>query len=203
MYGLLMEEISKSIKEKDMGIQIKGINNKIGSLLWVDDVLLIATEGKELQKSLNITNETSNKYHVEYGESKSNVLQVKNTKKKKEEMTFNIGEMQLKCTDKYKYLGHLQNSKNNNEDHMAMTKGKTEAAYQKMMALTGSSDFMQIEMETIWKVVEACIIPIIIYGGEAWKMTSQNLKAANMLLDNIIKRILKTHLKALPEKHSI
>ena len=46
-------------------------------------------------------------------------------------------------------------------------------------------------METIWKVVEACIIPIITYGGEVWDMTQQNFKAANQILDRILKRILK------------
>ena len=74
---------------------------------------------------------------------------------------------------------------------MKMTKAKTEAAFQKMMSLTGSSDFMQIEMETIWTVIEACIIPIIIYGGEAWQMTEKNYKLANQILDNILSRILK------------
>ena len=191
MYGLLMDEISKEIKKENIGIKTTEEAERKGSLLWVDDVLLITTEGEDLQKSLNITNETSDKYHVEYGEPKSNVLKVKHTRKKKEE-NFYIGDQQLKEADKYKYLGHLQNSKNNNNDHMQMTKGKTEAAYQKMMALTGGSDFMQIEMETIWTVLEACIIPIIIYGGEAWEMTTQNFKTANMLLDNILKRILKT-----------
>ena len=39
--------------------------------------------------------------------------------------------MTLDRTEKYKYLGHIQNNKNNNEDHMRQLKGKTEAAYQK------------------------------------------------------------------------
>ena len=60
-----------------------------------------------------------------------------------------------------------------------------------MMALTGNSNFHMIEMETIWKVVEACIIPIITYGGETWEMKQTNYKPANQILDNILKRILK------------
>ena len=192
LYGLLMDEVSKEVKKEDMGIKIDGINEKQGCLLWVDDVLLINTEKVEFQKSLDITNETSNKYHVEYGEPKSNAMKIKHTRKKVEEEKFHLGEMQLKNTPKYKYLGLLQNDKNNLDDHMEAVRGKTEAAYQKMMALTGNSSFMLIEMETIWMVVQACITPIIVYAGETWEMTTKNYKKANMLLDNILKRILKT-----------
>ena len=67
MYGLLMDEISKEIKKENIGIKTTEEAERKGSLLWVDDVLLITTEGEDLQKSLNITNETSDKYHVEYG----------------------------------------------------------------------------------------------------------------------------------------
>ena len=45
-----------------------------------------------------------------------------------------------------------------------------------MMALIGNSNFHMIEMETIWKVVEACIIPIITYGGEVWEMNHATYK---------------------------
>ena len=77
----------------------------------MDDVSLATTQNQELQKSLDITNETSNKYHVEYGESKSNVLKIKHTRKKTEEKNFKIGEMNLEITKKYKYLRYIQNEK--------------------------------------------------------------------------------------------
>ena len=53
------------------------------------------------------------------------------TRKKEDTQKFSIGALQLKNTDKHKSLGHLQNDRNNNEDHMKMTKAKTEAAFQK------------------------------------------------------------------------
>ena len=191
MYGLLMDEVSKNIEKEDMGIKIEGIDNKIGSLLWVDDVILITTKPQELQKSLDITDDTSNKYHVEYGQSKSNSQIIKHRKRINNQVNFKLGGMTLEQTEKYKYLGHIQNDKNNNEDHYKQLKGKIEAAYQKMIALTGNSNFSMIEMETIWKVVEACIIPIITYGGETWEMNKKTYKPVNQMLDNIIKRILK------------
>ena len=66
-----------------------------------------------------------------------------------------------------------------------------EAAYQKMIALIGNASFSEIQMETIWTVTQACISPIITYGGEINENTTTNYKKVNMIMDNIIKRILK------------
>ena len=58
--------------------------DKIGCLQWVDDNLLAATNGYDLQKALDITNTTSNEYHVEYGQPKSNTQLIKSKKKEEE-----------------------------------------------------------------------------------------------------------------------
>ena len=97
---------------------------KKGSLLWVDDVLLITTGGAELQQSLDITDDTSKTYHIEYGQSKSNSQIIKRKNKAAKSETFKLGDVPLDNTDKYKYLGYIQNSKNNNEDHIKYIKGQ-------------------------------------------------------------------------------
>ena len=100
--------------------------------------------------------------------------------------------MELEYTNKYKYLGHMQNEQNNLQDHLKCTRAKVEAAYQKLIALTGNATFHEIEMETIWTVVETCILPIITYSGEAWGNSKKDYKEANTIYENILKRILKT-----------
>ena len=191
LYGIIMDEISKELQEKNQGISIAENGIKQGTLLWVDDVFLIALEG-ELQNPLDITNEISNKYHIEYGEQKSNALPIKTGKRKIKENKYHLGEMELKTTEKYKYLGYLQNTKNNNEDHIKAVKGRTEAAYQQMMALAGNSSFENVEMEAIWTVLKACITPAITYSGEAWEPSKKNYHSANQIMDGVLKRILKT-----------
>ena len=97
---------------------------KNGSLLWVDDVLIITTKTDELQQALDITDETSGTYHIEYGQSKSNTQIIGRRRKAEEQITFNLGDIPLEMTDKYKYLGLIQNSKNNHEDHITQCKEK-------------------------------------------------------------------------------
>ena len=75
MYGAIMDEVSKELEKEKQGIIISENGAEKGSLLWVDDVFLIAMEG-ELQKPLDITDEISSKYHIEYGKPKSNSLPI-------------------------------------------------------------------------------------------------------------------------------
>ena len=48
-----------------------------------------------------------------------------------------------------------------------------------------------VEMETILKVVEACILPIITYSGEIWEINNNVFKEINTIMDKILKRVLK------------
>merc|ERR1712062_79961 len=168
-----MDEINKKLIEENEGINLYNdeTNPKIPCLLWVDDVFLL-TKDEQLEKALTTTDEITKTYHVLFGEPKSNALTIKHKRKRKEQEQVkekNIGEIKLKEAESYKYLGYIQNSRNNDDDHIKGLKGKVEAAYQKMMAIVGNTHFNDIEMETIWTLTEACILPIITYSGEAWK----------------------------------
>ena len=187
-YALLIDEINKEILKHNLGSLEEGIAEIIAyCLLWMDDVALIATDPTNLQIMLDITNETSNRYHVEFGEPKSRILKIG---KGKTNVDFTLGEMKLQYTEKYDYLGEILNSKGNLTDHIVKIKGKTEAAYQTLLALAGNKQFHNIEMKAIWKMVEACIIPITTYAGETRNQTIKENKEINGILDNIIKRIL-------------
>ena len=83
------------------------------------------------------------------------------------------------------------NNKGNLKDHIKMTKGKAEAAYQKILTTAGNATFHHIEMEVIWKTLETNISPILTYSGDVWKATKKE-EEINRVYDNIIKRILKT-----------
>ena len=60
-----------------------------------------------------------------------------------------------------------------------------------IFTLGGNEEFHNIEMSTIWKLLDTCIIPIITYGAEAWTTTKAEENAIQKILDNIIKRIIK------------
>ena len=186
-YALLIDEINKDITKKNPGTYVGSLEEKIGCLLWMDDGLLISSEPKELQLMLEITNAIAGKYHIEFGEEKFNVMKIGRSKNNPE---FTLGDMNLKYTDKYKYLGYIQNNKNNLEDHIKALKGKVENAYQTLLAIAGNKNFNNIEMQTIWELTQSCIASTIAYSNEIWNPGKTEQEKINRIMDNIIKRIL-------------
>ena len=188
-YGVQMDEINKEIEKLDLTMPIQGTDKKVGCLLWVYDVLLATTEPETQQKQLDTTDEISGRYHIEFGKDKSKTMTIGKDKSKRE---FKLGNMDIQYQEKYTYLGLVQNDKNKIGDHIKKMKGQVEGAYQKMIALMGNTAFQGIEMEVAIEYYEKCIIPIITTGGEAWTPTKYNYKELNKIMDNILKRLLKT-----------
>ena len=60
---------------------------------------------KDLQTLLNITVNKANKYHMVFRDEKSKIM-VMNTKKELKN-TMKLGNMTLKTTENYKYLGEI------------------------------------------------------------------------------------------------
>ena len=47
-------------------------------------------------------------------------------------------------------------------------------------------------MKTIWKLIDTCLIPTLLYATETWTTTKNEIKHIQIIFYNIIKRILKT-----------
>ena len=158
-YANLIDEIAKEINMEKIGTTKIGTTEIEGCLLWMDDVALIHKNKIKLQKMLDITDEVAKRYHVKFGPEKSQTITIG----KNQETKFKLGDMEMDNTETYKYLGITINNKGTMEDHIKKLKGKTEAALQTIFNLAGNKNFNQIEMKTIWKLVETCILPIILH----------------------------------------
>ena len=182
-----MDEIAKEISKHNKGCTIPGHQEKLGCLLLMDDVALITDKKAEIQELLNITQEIASKYHIEFGAEKTKCMVIGSNYKP----SLKIGNMEIKTTNKYKYLGEIIQDKMSLENNISENRGKAEGALQTILAIAGDPALKGIQMNTIWKLVETCIVPIITYGSETWEPTKKEITASNQILDSIIKRILK------------
>ena len=189
MYALMMDETNKALMETDLGVKIPHTDTKVPCLLWMDDVVLAETKPERAQKELDITNHTSLKYHVEYGMPKTKYLRMGQPKKP---ITLLLGKQILEETDKYTYLGEINNNKMNMSDQIKAIERKVEAAYQTLIAVAEDREFKKIKMQSIWTLVNTCIVPIIAYASETWHITKQEKKKLNQIMDKILRRILMT-----------
>ena len=187
LYSAMMDEIAKAVSERGIGIPIPKSKDKIGCLLWMDDVVLLSDNEKDMQDLLDITYTIAGKYHIEFGEEKSKTIKMNMPKK---DVQFKLGTMDILNTEQYKYLGEYITAKNDMSKQIKELKGKTEAALQTILSIAGDPMLRGIQMGTIWKLLNTCIMPIILYGSETWNLKKKEEKEINQILDNVLKRIL-------------
>ena len=186
-YATVMDEIAKEIEKRNIGVPIPNSNRRIGCLLWMDDVVLLAENEKDLQEMLTITKKTADKYHIVFGQEKSKTM---NTTTKANKESKIMGEMMLEETAKYKYLGELITKRGTLIPQIEEAERKAQATLQTILTIAGDPTMKGIQMDTMWKLVETCIIPTITYGSETWEMNKKETQLSNRTLDNILKRIL-------------
>ena len=184
-YATLIDEISKELKNRNLGIET-ATGEKMDSLLWMDDVCLIHYDLEILQEMLNITNHVAKKYHIEFGAPKCKVVKIGNGPKSK--ITLN-GQV-LDEVNTYKYLGEMINNKGNLEAHIKELDGKILAATQNILTETGNKEFKGMKMEAIWQLTEAIILPIITYGAEGWDPTKREMDQLQVIFNRTLKNLL-------------
>ena len=110
-YALLIDEINTEITKKNLATYVGSLDEK---------------QAAYYQLMLKITNAIAGRYHIGFGEEKNNVMKIGRSKNNPE---FTLRDVNLKYTDKYKYLGYIQNNKNNLEDHIKALRGEVENGY--------------------------------------------------------------------------
>ena len=122
-YATLMDEITKEISKNDMGLELRN-GEKLRDLLWMDDVLMIHENAKEVQKMLDVTNHIALKKHIEFGAPKCKIVKIGRGPKTQ----IILNGVILEEVPAYKYLGNMINSKGNLEAQIETLKGKIHAA---------------------------------------------------------------------------
>ena len=191
LYSGHIDDTTVLSKKLNLGVTVNSHGDLIAVIHWVDDIFGAETNPRDFQKLLDAINEIRNRYHIEFREEKSKVMII-GGKKDTPRPIFKIGDITLEYTEKYKYLGEVINSKNNLENQIEELEKKIEGAYQTILKVAKDRVFKNIEMETIWKLLETSIQAIILYGSETWNPRKKDWAELNKLQDSLIKRILMT-----------
>ena len=184
-YATLMDEISKELQQRNLGIETQQ-NYILDSLLWMDDVCLIHHDLQKLQEILDVTNHVANKYHIQFGAAKCKVVR----KGKGRKGTLKLNGEVLEEVPSYKDLGEIINSKGNLSDHIAEVARKIKGATTRIIAEAGNKEFKGIKMKAIWQLVDSIIIPILTYASESWMPTKKEKAKLQTILNDAIKTIL-------------
>ena len=135
------------------------------ALMYADDLIIMSTTQKGLQKSLDALNDFCKKWKLDINYKKTKCMTFSKGSNTKN-FNFKINSKNVINTKEYKYLGITINSKNCTfTPTLADLSSK---ANKVIYALYSKIPFKFAPIKTMLKLFDTCVVPILLYGSEVW-----------------------------------
>ena len=163
LFNLFINDIFQAVSNNDM-ITIDNVNY-FNTLMYADDLIILAPTHRALQKSLDGLYSYCEKWQLNINMKKTKCMTfAKGTNTKDKDFTLNGKPIQFTRT--YKYLGIIINSMK-----CSFTAALEDLSCKAKKALYGLFSKLPIHITPLptWiKLFDTCIAPILLYGSEIW-----------------------------------
>ncbi|TWW56294.1 hypothetical protein D4764_08G0002810 [Takifugu flavidus] len=148
---------------------------KISSLLFADDVVLLAPSNRDLQQMLGRFATDCEVAGMQISTSKSEYMVLA---RKKVECLLRVGEEVLPQVEEFKYLGILFTSEGRMKREIDRRIGAASAV---MWALNRSAVVKrELSRKARLSIYRSIYVPVLTYGHQCWVMTERTIQAAEM-----------------------
>ena len=103
IFNLYLNDLTLDLEEAGLGIDIDGVN--VSTLLYADDLALVAETEDNLQRLLDILSNWCNKNNMQANLDKTKVVNFRNKSISKTERRFLFNNQSIEIASSYKYLG--------------------------------------------------------------------------------------------------
>jgi endonuclease/exonuclease/phosphatase family metal-dependent hydrolase len=176
LFTAALEGIFKKLNWSKMGINING--KFLSHLRFADDIILFATNKRQLQKMLTQLNEKSQKIGLKMNLSKTKIMT-----NIEDDTIIKIGNEVIEVVENYKYLGHnLKLGLANQTAEVTRRIGLGWAAFGKLNYIFKSKMNNSLKR----KVFDSCVLPVLTYGAETLTLTrasSNKLRVAQRAME--------------------
>jgi exonuclease III len=187
---------------QNAGLGVNHGEDRIASLLLMDDIVLVAESAGQLQEMLEVLDNFAKEWHLTFSQTKSKVMIVKpsppstsNTITSRAPIGPNkwkLGELILKETDSYTYLGEVITSDSGFGPQLKHLRQKMYAHTNRILA-TGSDEVLsRIKMSTFLELHEKCLLPALLYNSETWILSANDINMLNTLQTQAFQKYMKT-----------
>ena len=165
LFNIYINDLVFDLDRLGLGVNLHE-NLRISSLLYADDLVIVAESENDLQQLLNEVYNWCYKWKLNINNSKSNVIHFRKSRVKKSTFVFNVGEKHLEIVSQYKYLGIVL------DEHLNFNKASEVLGGAAGRALSVIiSKFKNIHgmgYETFTKLFHSCVSPILDYSCCIW-----------------------------------
>ena len=174
LFSLSINEVAKDINTLTRGgYQFTPGSQPVKSLMFADDVSLLADTPRDLQHAINILDMSASKFGLKININKTEIIVFrKGGYLNKDEKWFLQGQ-KIYVVNNYKYLGFTLTTKLSGKVAMAEYVGRAKAkVYSIMKTLKALGRF---SMSIILKFFDAQVVPSLLYASDVWGLVPYDL----------------------------
>jgi hypothetical protein len=170
LYSLFVNDAARELEAAGLGVRYKG--RWCGIMLYADDIVLLANDGAELQKMIDILVKFSQKWRYHMHPEKSEVMVIGVAPKKR---TWTLNGKAMKTVTSFKYLGvDIQRNGNWNE----LFKRLIRRAHHRTDMLVGMGMRAHVySVETAAHLWHSLVAPLLEYGAAICEPTSKYIES--------------------------
>ena len=164
LFNLFINDLATMLKSLGMGVPIG--DDRLCTLLYADDIVILAENESDLEIMLNNLFEWCNNNCMSVNLKKSNVAHFRPSKIEKTKYVFKFGNNIMDITEKYTYLGIMLTE---HLDYNLMAKVVAQSASRALgLLITKCKSMGGLPFPVYTKLYDSLVQPVISYGAAVW-----------------------------------
>ena len=159
---------------------------RINCLLFQDDIVKIETSNHKMNKSNKIITQYQQMNLMEFHQDKSKYMSTEKVK-----ATIKLGEIVLKETDSYVYLGDIISTDGTLKETIEARNKSCTSTLAELNSILEETAPENILIEAVITYHNSIIIPKLCLNSETWDLSSTELQALEVIQNKSIKRMLR------------
>ena len=187
-----INDLIKELSKIDEGVIING-NRTVNTLAYADNLIVLATSERGLQRLIDVTNEWCCQWRITINVDKTKIIHFRRGNVKETNVEFTLGDKKLDKVNRYRYLGLdvgfcLQNSLINEQ----LSAAGSHALGQLINKTKSNYD---LDFNSYGNIFRACVLPVLNYCSGAWATGKGDLRK----IDSVQHRAIRFYC-GLPKK---
>jgi hypothetical protein len=165
-FAIILNDFDRELRANNAG-SVSLRDAKICSLLFADDLVLLAESPDKLLHSLAVLNDYSKRWGLKINAAKSNILVFRNPGPFNDNTVWKLGrsDLVLQRVDQYKYLGVW--FRPTGLTQFALQK-RAELGNRAKFSLFNSLKFFKFNPKLALRLFDTLVTSVLLYGAEAW-----------------------------------
>ena len=183
LFNVFVDKVTREAR-KEFVREVKLSTGEVGVLLFADDMVVMAESEEGLQSNLQALSDAMGRWDLKVNWGKTKVMMVA---RKRGGCEVRIGNQVIEQVEEMKYLGVMISSDGRMEKEVEARIGSA------TRTIGGMSEAVlrrkELSKSTKLKVVNATMMPSLLYGCEVWSLTKQQQGKVQATQMSVLRRI--------------